>query len=114
MIEAPHYSAAGAKKKAVTLPEALFDGTVRVADVMTFVRVYARILDSKCKALRTKAAIEKSNAVPVARVDRIIRGLVRLLVRYVPRGLQPEVERALRLLEVSDDADVREPTCAKK
>ena len=28
MIEAPHYSAAGAKKKAVTLPEALFDGTV--------------------------------------------------------------------------------------
>jgi large subunit ribosomal protein L4 len=28
MIEAPHYSAAGAKKKAVTLPETLFDGTV--------------------------------------------------------------------------------------
>ncbi|HEX4628250.1 MAG TPA: 50S ribosomal protein L4, partial [Gemmatimonadales bacterium] len=28
MIDAPHYSAAGAKKKAVRLPEALFDGTV--------------------------------------------------------------------------------------
>ncbi len=28
MIEAPHYSAAGATKKAVSLPEALFDGTV--------------------------------------------------------------------------------------
>ena len=28
MIEAPHFSAAGAKKKAVSLPEALFDGTV--------------------------------------------------------------------------------------
>ncbi|MGH7607632.1 MAG: 50S ribosomal protein L4 [Gemmatimonadales bacterium] len=28
MIEAPHYSAAGARKKAVALPEALFDGTV--------------------------------------------------------------------------------------
>jgi large subunit ribosomal protein L4 len=28
MIEAPHYSAAGAKKKAVALPAALFDGTV--------------------------------------------------------------------------------------
>jgi large subunit ribosomal protein L4 len=28
MIEAPHYSAAGASKKAVTLPAALFDGTV--------------------------------------------------------------------------------------
>src|ERR687888_580578 len=28
MIEAPHYSAAGAKKKAVRLPAALFDGTV--------------------------------------------------------------------------------------
>jgi large subunit ribosomal protein L4 len=28
MIEAPHYSAAGASKKAVGLPEALFDGTV--------------------------------------------------------------------------------------
>src|SRR3989454_12210814 len=28
MIEAPHYSAAGASKKAVTLPTALFDGTV--------------------------------------------------------------------------------------
>jgi large subunit ribosomal protein L4 len=28
MIEAPHFSAAGAKKKAVPLPEALFDGTV--------------------------------------------------------------------------------------
>jgi large subunit ribosomal protein L4 len=28
MIEAPHFSTAGAKKKAVTLPVALFDGTV--------------------------------------------------------------------------------------
>ena len=28
MIEAPHYSAAGAKKKSVHLPAALFDGTV--------------------------------------------------------------------------------------
>jgi large subunit ribosomal protein L4 len=28
MLEAPHYSAAGASKKAVTLPAALFDGTV--------------------------------------------------------------------------------------
>src|SRR5262245_23165310 len=28
MIEAPHYSAAGASKKSVSLPEALFDGTV--------------------------------------------------------------------------------------
>ncbi len=28
MLEAPHFSAAGAKKKAVRLPEALFDGTV--------------------------------------------------------------------------------------
>jgi large subunit ribosomal protein L4 len=28
MIEAPHYSAAGASKKTVTLPAALFDGTV--------------------------------------------------------------------------------------
>src|SRR6266566_10077217 len=28
MIEAPHYSAAGASKKAVSLPETLFDGTV--------------------------------------------------------------------------------------
>ena len=28
MIEAPHHSAAGASKKAVALPEALFDGTV--------------------------------------------------------------------------------------
>jgi len=28
MIEAPHFSAAGAKKKAVPLPETLFDGTV--------------------------------------------------------------------------------------
>src|SRR5438128_12558403 len=27
MIEAPHYSAAGAKKKSVRLPAALFDGT---------------------------------------------------------------------------------------
>jgi len=28
MLEAPHFSAAGASKKAVSLPEALFDGTV--------------------------------------------------------------------------------------
>src|SRR5258706_15584733 len=28
MIEAPHYSAAGAKKKSVPLPAGLFDGTV--------------------------------------------------------------------------------------
>ena len=31
MIEAPHYSAAGASKKAVPLPETLFDGTVNEA-----------------------------------------------------------------------------------
>src|SRR5436190_21085786 len=31
MIEAPHYSAAGASKKAVPLPEALFNGTVTEA-----------------------------------------------------------------------------------
>ena len=31
MIEAPHFSAAGAKKKAVSLPAALFDGTVNEA-----------------------------------------------------------------------------------
>jgi large subunit ribosomal protein L4 len=31
MIEAQHFSAAGAKKKAVTLPAALFDGTVNEA-----------------------------------------------------------------------------------
>jgi large subunit ribosomal protein L4 len=31
MIEAPHFSAAGAKKKAVPLPAALFDGTVNEA-----------------------------------------------------------------------------------
>jgi len=31
MIEAPHYSAAGASKKAVALPETLFDGTVNEA-----------------------------------------------------------------------------------
>jgi large subunit ribosomal protein L4 len=31
MIEAPHFSAAGAKKKAVSLPEVLFDGTVNEA-----------------------------------------------------------------------------------
>src|SRR5260370_25160517 len=29
MTEAPHYSAAGVSKKAVSLPEALFDGTVK-------------------------------------------------------------------------------------
>jgi len=33
MIEAPHYSAAGAKKRAMALPEPLFDGTVN-RDVM--------------------------------------------------------------------------------
>src|SRR5690242_2905094 len=33
MIDAPHFSAAGAKKRAVSLPEALFDGTVN-QDVM--------------------------------------------------------------------------------
>src|SRR2546427_8215771 len=33
MIEAPHFSAAGAKKKNVRLPETLFDGTVN-EDVM--------------------------------------------------------------------------------
>ncbi len=33
MIEAPHYSAAGAKKKAVALPEPLFDGMIN-KDVM--------------------------------------------------------------------------------
>jgi hypothetical protein len=93
--------------------DALFEGKVKVPDAMTFVRVYSRIVGAKCKALRTKAAIDKSNAVPVDRVHRIIRGLVRLLVRYVPQELQPDVERELRLIEVSE-RDQPKPTRAKK
>src|SRR2546422_5666210 len=40
MIEAPHFSAAGAKKKALALPAALFDGTVNEAALHRAVVTY--------------------------------------------------------------------------
>jgi large subunit ribosomal protein L4 len=64
MIEAPHYSAAGAKKKAVTLPEALFDGTVNTYAMHQAVITYLANQRQGTHSTRTRAEVSGGNSKP--------------------------------------------------
>src|SRR5712692_3436166 len=64
MIDAPHYSAAGAKKKAVRLPTALFDGTVN-EDVLH--RAVVALLANQRQgthSTKTRAQVSGGNTKP--------------------------------------------------
>ena len=64
MIEAPHYSAAGAKKKAVALPEALFDGTVNTYAMHQAVITYLANQRQGTHSTLTRAEVSGGNQKP--------------------------------------------------
>jgi len=64
MIEAPHFSAAGAKKKAVQLPEALFDGTVNEDVLHRAVVTYLANQRQGTHSTKTRSFVSGGNQKP--------------------------------------------------
>ena len=64
MIEAPHFSAAGAKKKAVRLPEALFDGTVNDAAMHRAVVTFLSNQRQGTHQTKTRSFVSGGNQKP--------------------------------------------------
>src|SRR2546425_10796421 len=64
MIEAPHYSAAGAKKKAVRLPGELFDGTVNTHTLHRAVVTYLANQRQGTHDTRTRSEVSGGNQKP--------------------------------------------------
>jgi large subunit ribosomal protein L4 len=64
MIEAPHFSAAGAKKKAVSLPAALFDGTVNEDLLHRAVITYLSNQRQGTHSTKTRAEVSGGNSKP--------------------------------------------------
>jgi len=64
MIEAQHYSAAGAKKKAVTLPEAIFDGRVNENVLHRAVVTYLANQRQGTAATKTRSFVSGGNQKP--------------------------------------------------
>src|SRR5260370_10230868 len=64
MIEAPHSSAAGAKKKAVRLPAALFDGTVNEHVLHRAVVTYLANQRQGTHDTKTRAEVSGGNQKP--------------------------------------------------
>src|SRR3989441_1007504 len=64
MIEAPHYSAAGAKKKALALPAALFDGMVNEAALHRAVVTYLANQRQGTHQTKTRSFVSGGNQKP--------------------------------------------------
>jgi large subunit ribosomal protein L4 len=64
MLEAPHFSAAGAKKKSVRLPEALFDGTVNEDVLHRAVVTYLANQRQGTHATKTRSFVSGGNQKP--------------------------------------------------
>jgi large subunit ribosomal protein L4 len=64
MIEAPHYSAAGAKMKAVRLPAALFDGTVNTHALHRAVTTYLANQRHGTHDTKTRSEVSGGNQKP--------------------------------------------------
>src|SRR5258705_7476545 len=64
MIEAPHFSAAGAKKKAVSLPAALFDGTVNEQLLHRAVITFLSNQRQGTHSTKTRAEVSGGNSKP--------------------------------------------------
>src|SRR5260221_11337593 len=105
MIEAPHYSAAGASKKAVALTEALFDGTVNEDVLHRAVITYLSNQRQGTSNTLTRSEVSAGALLPprllvaaraLAAGQRVARALA--LIRQVrdPRAVQPVfIHRAL-------------------
>ncbi|MGE5759975.1 MAG: 50S ribosomal protein L4 [Gemmatimonadota bacterium] len=64
MIEAPHFSAAGAKKKAIALPEAIFDGRVNEDVLHRAVVAYLANQRQGTAATKTRSFVSGGNQKP--------------------------------------------------
>ncbi|HET7789739.1 MAG TPA: 50S ribosomal protein L4 [Gemmatimonadales bacterium] len=64
MIEAPHFSAAGAKKRALALPAALFDGTVNEAVLHRAVVTYLANQRQGTHQTKTRSHVSGGNQKP--------------------------------------------------
>jgi large subunit ribosomal protein L4 len=64
MIEAQHFSAAGAKKKAITLPEAIFDGRVNEDVLHRAVVTYLANQRQGTAATKTRSFVSGGNQKP--------------------------------------------------
>ena len=64
MIEAPHYSPAGARKGALTLPEPLFDGTVNEPVMHEAVKVYLANQRQGTASTKTRGFVSGGNQKP--------------------------------------------------
>jgi len=64
MIEAPHFSAVGAKKKAVALPETLFDGTVNTHAMHQAVVTYLANQRQGTADTKTRSEVSGGNQKP--------------------------------------------------
>jgi large subunit ribosomal protein L4 len=64
MIEAPHFSAAGAKKRAVSLPEALFDGRVNENALHRAVVTYLANQRQGTHDTKTRSEVSGGNQKP--------------------------------------------------
>src|SRR2546430_5893360 len=64
MIEAPHYSAAGAKKKSLHLPAALFDGTVNEHVLHRAVVTYLANQRQGTSDTKTRSEVSGGNQKP--------------------------------------------------
>jgi len=64
MIEAPHFSAAGAKKKSVRLPETLFDGTVNEAAMHRAVVTFLANQRQGTHQTKTRSFVSGGNQKP--------------------------------------------------
>src|SRR6059058_3599394 len=64
MIEAPHYSAAGAKKKSVRLPATLFDGTVNEHALHRAVVTYLANQRQGTSDTKTRSEVSGGGAKP--------------------------------------------------
>src|ERR1043166_4951991 len=72
MIEAPHYSATGTKKKAVRLPAGLFDGTVNEHLLHRAVITYLANQRQGTHDTRTRSEIGDHRAVQQVLVHRTV------------------------------------------
>jgi large subunit ribosomal protein L4 len=64
MIEAPHFSSAGAKKKAIALPEAIFDGRVNEHALHRAVVTYLSNQRQGTAATKTRSFVSGGNQKP--------------------------------------------------
>src|SRR6266699_1647251 len=100
MIEAPHYSAAGAKKKAVRLPAMLFDGTVNEHLLHRAVITYLANQRQGTHDTRTRSEVSGGNQKPWRQkgTGRDLAPRARIVFGPHPRSYRLGIPKKMRQL----------------